>query len=82
MLLGVADVLTAEILTQALIRVTGINKHDVSILFMGLTHHTVDKETLSTARRSKDKEVAVVGKLLLAFLTTDVYSYRYPWRSV
>ena len=45
-LLGVADILAADILTQALIGVTRIDHHDVGILFPKLAHHAVDVELI------------------------------------
>src|SRR5574344_459382 len=60
----VGYVFASTVFTQSLIRVSCIYQHDVGVLLMGLAHHRVDIKTLAASRRTKDKEVAVVGQLV------------------
>ena len=61
---GIGNVFAPKVFTQSLIRVTSIYQHDVGVLLMGLAHHRVDIKALAASRRTKDKEVAVVGQLV------------------
>ena len=77
--LGVADVLTVDIIAKSLVGITCIYQYDIGILLPKLAHHTVGEEGLTTTRRAKNKEVAVVCNLVLTFLSADVDS---NWHSL
>ena len=68
MFLGIADVFAADILAQALIRVTSVNHDNIRVLFPQLSYYAVHMERLAASRRAEAEEVAVVCQFLFAFL--------------
>ena len=76
-LLGIADILPTNILTESFIRVTCIDHDHIGILLPKLTYYAIHVERLTATAWAKTEKVRVVGKLFLAFFSTDVNSYRY-----
>ena len=74
-LLGVADVLAADVFAKALVGVTRIDHHDVGVLLPQLAHDAVHVERLAASRRAEHEEVGVVGNLVPALLAADVDSH-------
>ena len=73
MLLGIADVRTAEIAADTLVGVTGINDDNVSVLLVVLTYNGIHEEGLTAARRTQHEEIRVVGVFDLSLLTGDIH---------
>ena len=76
-LLGIADILAAEVFAQSLVRVTRIDHHHIRTLFVQLAHDRVHMKTLARARGSEAEKIRIIREFPLSLFSRDVDSYGY-----